>query len=216
MARTTARGLLACGAIAGPLFVVVFLVLGATRAGYDPLRHPVSSLEIGDLGWTQRLNFLVTGFLVVASSVGLRTALRPLGGSRWGPSLVALAGVGLFAAGLFVADPFNGYPAGTPLIPVDRTVPGGLHDLVSSLFFLGLPAACIVLGRRFRAWGQPVWARYSAGTAVAFIVFSVLTALGLQQVGSLEAIVGLLQRITIVIGLGWTSLIAVHVLRDHR
>jgi hypothetical membrane protein len=216
MARTTARGLLTCGAIAGPLFVLVFLVLGASRAGYDPLRHPVSSLEIGALGWTQRLNFLITGFLVVASSVGLRRALRSRGGSCWGPSLVALAGVGLFAAGLFVGDPLNGYPAGTPLIPVHRTVQGGLHDLVSSLFFFGLPAACLVLGRRFRAWGQPAWARYSTGTAVAFILFFLLTALGLQQVGSLETIAGLLQRITIVIGLGWTSLLTVHVLRDHR
>jgi hypothetical protein len=35
---------LACGVIDGPLFVVVFLVEAATRAGYDPLRHPVSSL----------------------------------------------------------------------------------------------------------------------------------------------------------------------------
>jgi len=74
MARTTARGLLTCGAIAGPLFVLVFLVLGASRAGYDPLRHPVSSLEIGALGWTQRLNFLITGFLVVASSMGCGSA----------------------------------------------------------------------------------------------------------------------------------------------
>ena len=47
------KTLLSCGAIAGPLFVLVFLVEGATRAGYDPLRHPVSSLALGDHGWTQ-------------------------------------------------------------------------------------------------------------------------------------------------------------------
>jgi hypothetical protein len=29
---------------------VVFLVEGATRVGYDPLRHPVSSLTLGDHG----------------------------------------------------------------------------------------------------------------------------------------------------------------------
>jgi hypothetical membrane protein len=213
MPRPQAPALLSCGAVAGPLFVSVFLVLGAARAGYEPLRHPVSSLEIGDSGWTQRLNFLVTGVLVVAFSAGLRTALRPLGGSRWGPNLVALAGVGLFTAGLFVADPFNGYPPGTPLVPVDRTVPGALHDAVSSLFFFALPAACLVLARRFHAWGQPLWARYSIGTALAFIVFFALTALGLQQVGGLEAIAGLLQRITIMIGLGWISLLAARITR---
>ena len=44
------KTLLACGAIAGLLFVLVFLLEGATRANYDPLRHPVSSLALGDYG----------------------------------------------------------------------------------------------------------------------------------------------------------------------
>ncbi|MCI0727528.1 MAG: DUF998 domain-containing protein [Chloroflexi bacterium] len=48
--------LLVCGAIAGPLFTVAWLVEGATRANYDPLRHPISSLSIGELGWTQTVN----------------------------------------------------------------------------------------------------------------------------------------------------------------
>ena len=42
------KTLLACGVIGGPLFVVVFLVEGATRVGYDPQRDPVSSLALGD------------------------------------------------------------------------------------------------------------------------------------------------------------------------
>jgi len=61
-----ARVLLACGAIGPPLFVVVFLIEGATRPGYSPLRHPVSSLEIGASGWTQRTNFVITGLLILA------------------------------------------------------------------------------------------------------------------------------------------------------
>jgi Domain of unknown function (DUF151) len=44
----TTKMLLACGAIAGPLFTVAWAVEGATRAHYNPLRHPVSSLELGD------------------------------------------------------------------------------------------------------------------------------------------------------------------------
>jgi hypothetical protein len=47
---------------------------------------------MGDLGWTQRANFLVTGGLTLASAVGLRRALRPLGGSSWWP-LVAFGGL---------------------------------------------------------------------------------------------------------------------------
>ena len=36
------KALLACGAVAGPLFTVAWIVTGATRANYDPLRHPIS------------------------------------------------------------------------------------------------------------------------------------------------------------------------------
>ncbi len=75
------KTLLACGVIGGPLFVVMFFIEGATRADYDPLRHPVSSLALGDRGWTQSANFLVTGFLMLAFAIGLRRAFRPLGGS---------------------------------------------------------------------------------------------------------------------------------------
>lgn len=55
------RTLLASGVIAGPLFVGTFLAEGATRAGYEPLRHPVSSLALGDHGWMQTANFVVAG-----------------------------------------------------------------------------------------------------------------------------------------------------------
>ncbi|MFD5667825.1 transposase family protein [Streptomyces anthocyanicus] len=36
--------LLACGMAAGPLFTVAYLLQGASRVGYRPFRHPVSSL----------------------------------------------------------------------------------------------------------------------------------------------------------------------------
>jgi hypothetical protein len=65
------RTLLICGAIAGPLFTVAWLVEGATRADYSPLRHPVSSLALGEFGWTQVANFIVTGLLTLAFAVGL-------------------------------------------------------------------------------------------------------------------------------------------------
>jgi hypothetical membrane protein len=63
------KALLVCGAMAGPLFVVVFLFEGATRANYDPLRHPVSSLALGDYGWVQSANFVVTGLLTLGAAV---------------------------------------------------------------------------------------------------------------------------------------------------
>ncbi len=71
------RGLPRCGVVAGPLFVTTFLAGGARRSGYDPRRHPVSSLALGPGGWVQAANFMVAGSLYLAFAAGLaRTAIR--------------------------------------------------------------------------------------------------------------------------------------------
>jgi len=203
--------LLACGVLAGPLFAIVFSVLGATRADYDLLRHPVSSLAIGDIGWTQILNFLVAGLLVMAFAVGMRRVMAAGRGSKWGPRFAGLIAVGLLGAGVFVADPSNGYPPGTPLIAAEATATGTRHDSLSALVFFGFPAAGIAVGRWFRARAEPAWASYSIISGVAFLAAFILTSLGLGQVadGAFADIAGLLQRITLVVGFTWLTLLAV-------
>lgn len=206
------RTLLACGAVAGPLFIVAFLIEGATRADYSPLRHPVSSLALGDHGWTQVVNFIVTGLLMLAYAVGLRRALRPGPGSTWGPVLVGLYAIGLIGAGIFVTDPLSGYPPGTPG-RLEYTTTGALHDLFSTPVFVALPAACFVFTRAFVQRGERGWAAYSAITGVVFIVGFLLASAGFNQTEGWVEIGGLLQRITITVGWGWLALLAVHVRR---
>jgi hypothetical membrane protein len=211
-ART--RTLLVCGAIAGPLFTAAWILEGATRANYNPLRHPVSSLELGDLGWTQQANFIVAGLLTLAFAVGLRRALRPLGGSTWGSLLVGAHAVGLLGAGIFITDPVSGYPPGTPdQLPTYGSAHAALHDLFSLGTFVGLPIACLVLARRFAGWGQRGWAAYSAATGIAFAVMFVLTAMAFNQVEPLVEVGGLLQRATVTLGWTWLTLLAVRLLR---
>jgi hypothetical protein len=76
--RARARSLLCCGVAAGRVFVAAFLVEGAVRDGYRPLRHPVSSLALGSRGWIQAGNFAVTGTLFLAAAAGLARAGFPL------------------------------------------------------------------------------------------------------------------------------------------
>ena len=214
-ART--KALLVCGAIAGPLFTLAWAVEGATRAHYHPLRHSVSSLELGDLGWTQRANFLVAGLLTLAFAVGLRRALRPLGGSTWGPLLVGAHAIGLLGAGIFITDPVSGYPPGTPdHLQTYGSVHAALHDLFSVGTFVGLPIACLVMARRFAGWGQRGWAIYSAATGLVFVAGFVLTSMAFNQVESLVAFGGLFQRATITLGWTWLTLLAVHLLQGER
>src|SRR5580700_138809 len=82
-ART--RRLLWCGVAAGPVFVTAFLLEGAVRDGYRPLRHPVSSLGLGSRGWIQAGNFTVTGTLFLAGAAGLTRAGEAVASSRAAP-----------------------------------------------------------------------------------------------------------------------------------
>ncbi|MFO8059565.1 MAG: DUF998 domain-containing protein [Bacillota bacterium] len=207
------RLLLTCGVIAGPLFTIVWFIAGAARAHYDPMRHPISSLAIGDFGWTQAGNFIVTGLLTLAFAVGLHRALRP-GSTRWGALLIGACAIGLLGAGAFVADPRSGYPPGTPATPqAYSTVPGTLHDLFSSLVFFGLPIACFVFARLFSRWGERSWSRYSVGTGVTFLLMFILTSVGFAQVEGLVDVAGLLQRITLTVGWAWLTALAIRMLR---
>jgi hypothetical membrane protein len=213
-ARRKTKALLSCGAIAGPLFVLVFLVEGATRAGYDPLRHPVSSLALGDHGWTQTANFVVAGLLTLAFAAGLRLALWPGKGSIWGPLLIGAWAIGLLGAGIFPTDPVSGYPPGTPDQLPGYSWHGAFHDLFSLPGFAALAAACFVFGSRFAARGERGWAVYSFFTGLAFTVAFVLASAGFGQAEGLVDLAGLFQRLAVTIGFGWLTLFALRLLRS--
>src|SRR5437870_7146257 len=108
------RALLACGAVAGPLYVMVAVFQLLIREGFDLRRHALSLLSNGDLGWIQIANFLVSGALTIAVAIGIRQTLRGRPAGTWGAWLVGVYGACLIAAGIFVADPAFGFPPGTP------------------------------------------------------------------------------------------------------
>jgi hypothetical protein len=91
--KVLARRLLRCGVAAGPMFVTVFLVEGAVRGGYRPLRHPVSSLALGSRGWIQTANFAMCAVSVLGGAVGLASAGEPEPGGATS-TLIGAAGAG--------------------------------------------------------------------------------------------------------------------------
>ena len=199
--------LLVCGIVAGPLFFAIFLIAGALRPDYDPLRHPVSSLELGPTGWVQSLNFILTGTLVVLFGIGIRSTVRKLGGGRTVPILFMLVGAGLIGAGLFAPDPLSGYPPGTPPAAVSPSLHRVLHDLFSTPVFTALPAACIILARRFAKRRRIGWAIYSALSAAMMIILFVMSSIAFAQGSPLTPIGGLLQRLTLAAGFLWMALL---------
>jgi Protein of unknown function (DUF998) len=194
-ART--RLLLAGGAVAGPLFIVVAVIQALTRSGFEPSKHPLSLLSLGSAGWIQIANFVVAGLLFLASAVGIRRALSPGRASTWGPPLIGALGVALVAGGVFVADPGLGFPAGTPEgIPDEMSWHGIAHAAAPPLGFLALTVACFVLARRSFALGQRVWAVVSVAIGVAIQGLGVIPNVTLNFLPLWAAM---------MLGFGWAS-----------
>jgi Protein of unknown function (DUF998) len=198
------KGLLACGVVAGPLFVAVAVLQALTRDGFDLGRHPLSLLSLGALGWIQIANFVVAGLLAVAFAVGLRRVLHPGRGGTWGPLLIGAYGVGLVAGGVFLADAGAGFPPGAPAgAPEQLSWHGILHDAGHLLAFLSLIGACFVLARRFAALGQRGWAGYCVATGVALLV--------LMAWPDRDTVIVQL-AVAIVLGWAWLSVLAARLL----
>jgi hypothetical membrane protein len=208
--RPPASPLLAIGALAGPLFIVVYTIEDLTRPGFSPLRDQVSQLALGDWGWVQAVNFFVTGLLVVALAAGLRRVLRPRG---LVPSLIALAGLGLVAATFFATSPANGYPPGARAA---MTAHGQVHDLAAGLFYTCLSAAVIGCARRGARAGHRGFAAYCIASVAAMIVFLSLSSIGYARVPGLAEVSGLFERLSLMSGLLWMTVLAVCLSRGTR
>jgi hypothetical protein len=210
------RRLLRCGVAAGPVFVAVFLLEGAVRDGYHPLRHPVSSLALGSRGWTQTGNFAVAGTLFLAGAAGLARAGDRAASGRVVPVLIGAAGAGLIGSAVFTTDPVSGYPPGTPDALTEPSQAGAAHNAAAVPVFFGLPAAA--LASSWRSWraGQRESALYSGGTAVTMLAATALAGAGFGQSPRLVHLGGLFQRASIITGFTWlTALFARALQRAH-
>jgi hypothetical membrane protein len=192
----TTRRLLACGAVAGPLFVVVILVDGALRPGYRPVRQVASELAVGPTGWIQITNFLVSGALFLAFALGVRRALRPRPAAWIAAALTSLFGAGLIASGLFVTDVSG---------QAQHTWHGTAHNAAGSVVFLSLPLLTFtwtIHSARHRCW---IWAITSAMTGVTMLL--------LIQGLAVPEYRGLYQRLTMALGWTWITAFALHIRR---
>jgi hypothetical membrane protein len=203
------KSLLGYGVIAGPIYVVVAAAQVFTRDGYDPTRHAVSQLSNGDLGWIQIANFLVTGAMTIAAAVGVRRALGPGRLSGWTAGLLGGYGAGLIGAGIFRADPSDGFPPGTPPGMGEVSWHGLAHFAVAGLSFVCLVAACFVLGAWFARAEAAGWAWFSRLTGLFFAgSFLALSS------GSGGAAMILVFTAAVILAWGWLAAVSVRLYRS--
>jgi hypothetical protein len=144
--------------------------------------------------------------------------MRPRSPSAWcavTTVLIALSGVGLIIAGLFLPD-----APGSAQVSVH----GILHTISFSVVFLTLGLACLLVGGRFiRTAGWRIHGWYSLLTGL----FPIIAALGnlyssfvasnapntpFTATSSQLAIGGLINRILILVAFAWYVILASHIL----
>ncbi|HSR92942.1 MAG TPA: DUF998 domain-containing protein [Gemmatimonadales bacterium] len=161
--------LLRLGMFAGPLYVLIGLLEVLFRSGFDIRRHALSLMSNGGLGWIQIGSFICSGVMVILGAIGLRRALYPTRGATAGALLLAVYGIGLIGAGIFVADPMDGFPPGTPPgPPASMSWHGPLHFMAGGIGFFGLIGATLVFAFRFLRQRESRWAVASLLTGLYF------------------------------------------------
>lgn len=205
-AAAVTRSLLGYGVIAGAFYLVVGLALALTRDGFDLLRHPLSLLMLGDGGWMQQANLVLTGLMTVAAGVGITRALRDeRRGARTGTAVVVY-GVCLVGSGIFRPDPMAGFPPGAA--EGEASLSGILHLAFGGVGFLALASAGLLLGGWFaqRDLGRPA-ALSRAGGAVVLVGFVAGAALA-ESAAGVAAL-----WLAVVVGWVWLAAGSLHLYR---
>ncbi len=184
MARQTlpTRTLLACGVVAGPLYLAVTMAQVLTRDGFDLRQHRFTLLTTGDLGWIHQVNMVLVGVLTALLAVGVSHLLRTGRGSVWGPRLLGLLGVACIVGGLLTSDPVLGFPAGTTAEMVQKTWQGVVQNASRGVSSLLLIATSLVIAGRFAAEGRRGWAWfYGSAIPVVFVALALFgSAIGIN------------------------------------
>lgn len=171
MPNPSPAGLLKLGRLAGPLYVGVGTLEVLFREGFDVRRHALSLMSNGPAGWIQIATFITSGILVTAGALGLRAAWQGTRGGTWAPWLLILYGVGLIGAGIFIADPMDGFPPGTPVgPPAAISWHGTMHFVAGGIGFYALIAAALISARHYLAARRLPPALFSASTAILFFI----------------------------------------------
>ena len=180
------------GVVGPPLFVAVFLVDGFIHPAYNSVTDFVSELSRGELGWLQVVNFLVFAGMMLMFAAGIRWG-APVGpGSVAGSALFAIIGVSLVLCGLFVTDPHTAKV---------QTVQGMIHIFAAMPVFGGMALACSIFARRFQGFLR--WYSLASGALV------LVSWVAIFPVGYPFGIIGIMQRVAILIGLTWITVLAV-------
>lgn len=149
-----------CGIIAPILFTLLVAVASLLTPGYSQAHNFISDLGVGPYAIIQNANFVIFGLLSIGFAFGLRGGLpapqgRALKAGAW---FVVIFGFAMMLAGIFSEDYLSGIP----------------HQQVSSLAFLAIIAAQLLIWHGLRREDAAVWGGYRTYSLICGLLSLVL------------------------------------------
>lgn len=191
------RFLAICGIIAPIIFTIILMIASLLRPDYSHLINFVS--ELGAVGAPyaiiQRINFVLTGILIVAFTFGLHRGIGDGKGSIIGPLLVAIFGLSSVMSGIFSTDTIQ---------------PGSFSDIMHSMSSaIGSVAAIIaffIISERLEK--DILWRPYQSFSIVIAIVAIIVSVVGAGILGAVGT-PGLGQRLFLAVLFLWIEVMAI-------
>ena len=190
------------------LFVVTIVSLHFLQPELKPLDDAMSYYVHGSQGWLLTVGLIGLGIASLAITCALASAVGP--GARAGRWLLGVWSVGVLLGGFFPADPpghWNDPPS----------LAGIVHGNAALLAFAAFPVAALLLGRSFRRnrrWlpTATVLSLLAVAAAIGLIAFMASLVPVFIRPGP-PVLLGLSERVLIVIYLVWLMLVAVTMLK---
>ncbi len=201
-AAAVTRSLLGWGVVAGPFCVVIGLVLALTRPTIDLTRDALSLLTLGEHGWMQRVNLIISALMVLAAAYGILRTIRSGRGLAIG-TLTSAYGLCLILSAIFLPDPTGGFPPGQN--GGTATTGGILHLLFGAIGFVCLAVAAFAYAKWGPSRGEAGQSRLGLWCGLVILVgFSGGAALAQSAIG-----VALLW-LSVLAGWLWLALACAH------
>lgn len=197
------RSLLGWGVVAGTFYLAVGITHGLLREGFSFAEHPLSLLMLGDFGWVQRANLILTGLMVMAAAIGFQRAMTPNRRATRTGVAIGLYGFALIGAGIFAPDQVSGFPE--PDSTAQATSSGVLHLAFGGVGFIALVIAASYMAGWFLERGKRAQGRRSRLSGFVILIgFLGGAALATSTVGVI------LLWVAVLVGWAWLTATSKH------
>ena len=197
------------GIIVPLLFITLVVGLGMLEPGYSHKTEMMSILGgVGGVrGTTFNTGVALIGVLIIAFGIRLHRSITNGEGSRVGPAMIVLGGLGLIGSAIFHCN------VDCANVVVSQTFGGTMHILFAFITGMNLAVSPFFIFARMRkdpAWKNYTWITLATGILANIPGILLWTSFLTTRMTEIE---GLIQRLGIIFPLIWIGLMSLRMLQ---